>query len=314
MLASIDNANISSIDCKNTPMTEMKPKLSVIVPISGGPDRIKHLGEWFEFTNLISLEVILVEDNLQKETQEELQFQLSKFPKEYSLLRVTGEFGNPGTARNAGIEKRTGDWVAFWDSDDQPKLSKIAQILSQFSLTDVDYIYTDFLIFNESNQETTQNRFASKSENTNLSLIALEPGIWRFIFREKVIRNINFPPLRMGEDQIFLAKLNLQKWHGKYLQINAYVYSKNIGSQLTKDRLRYKYLENSVSEMLDLLNSDASKFAKLVVIRQSLTLLINGSVPSKLIAIKALLLSTVTYRSWHELIYVISKELKALAG
>ena len=112
-------------------MSLEKPKLSVIVPVSGEPDRILFLGSWFKPTNVIHLEVIIIEDNLTQETKKELDRQLLELSSQYSQIRVVGNFGNPGDARNAGLIKATGDWIAFWDSDDLPNLDTVAEILAE---------------------------------------------------------------------------------------------------------------------------------------------------------------------------------------
>ena len=58
-------------------------------------------------------EVIVVDDNSTDGTQEQLA------PYRDRLRLVTGVFGSPAAARNAGIRAATGDLISFLDSDDE---------------------------------------------------------------------------------------------------------------------------------------------------------------------------------------------------
>ncbi len=288
-------------------MTLGMPNLSLVVPVSGDPNRIKHLGTWFESSGLISIEVIIVEDNLRIETQLELEKQLSDFPREISVARIAGNFGNPGDARNAGLAKITGEWVAFWDSDDLPNLAVVQEILLEPESRVADFIYADFLISNEVSKKTIQNKFASQSSSVNLSLVALEPGIWRFVFKRNILGSTRFPPFKMGEDQLFISRLELHNRRGRYIRKNSYTYFKGKMGQLTENINRVKYLESSLSEHFVLLKMRPSKFVKLVVLRQSITLIAKGNYSLKSTGLKFLAKAIFLHRSWHEFIYILSK-------
>jgi hypothetical protein len=63
------------------------------------------------------------------------------------------------------------------------------------------------------------------------------PGIWRWAFQRPIIDGVFFPNLLMGEDQVFLANLNidwLKVYRGKE---NVYDYIQGNPSQLTASRL-----------------------------------------------------------------------------
>jgi glycosyltransferase involved in cell wall biosynthesis len=289
-------------------MTLEKPKLSVIVPVSGEPDRIMFLGSWFRPTNIIHLEVIIVEDNLTQETKMELDRQLLELYSQYSQIRVVGNFGNPGDARNAGLTKATGDWIAFWDSDDLPNLGAVAEILIEPESRKSDFIYTDFLIKYDSTGIVAQNSYATENQIVDLSLVALEPGIWRFVFKQKMLEGFSFPAFRMGEDQIFMTKLELHKHKGRYVKRNTYIYRKGITGQLTENQDRIKNLEPSLAEQLVLLRKQPSKFGRIVVIKQSVTLILTGKISSKLKGFQGLIRAAIVYQSWRELIYVLVKQ------
>lgn len=63
------------------------------------------------------------------------------------------------------------------------------------------------------------------------------PGIWRWAFKRPIIDGVFFPKLLMGEDQVFLANLNVN-WLKVYrAKENVYDYIQGNPSQLTASRL-----------------------------------------------------------------------------
>jgi glycosyltransferase involved in cell wall biosynthesis len=287
-----------------------KPKLSVVVPVSGDPERIKGLGLWFEETESINIEFIVVEDNLMPRTRAELDTQLSQIPEGFSLKRISGNFGNPGDARNAGLLESTGDWLTFWDSDDLPRVTTVAAILSEPSINGFDYFYTDFLLSDHDYSNLKQNKFASQIPVVNLALVALEPGLWRFYFKSKMLQSSRFSSLLMGEDQLFLSNLELHKLKGKYFQQNSYIYRKGSPGQLTMNSNRIAFLETAIYEQLFSIKRNDSKFRRITIIRQSLSLLRTGENKYKRSGFKVVFKMLFVHKAWRELLFVISQEIR----
>lgn len=102
----------------------MNPKVSVIIPVyNTGKDAVKLVMKIKNGTYK-NLEIILVDDGSTDETTElleefvrqyKIKYQGKKVPK---LRLLQKENGGAASARNAGIEKATGDFISFVDSDD----------------------------------------------------------------------------------------------------------------------------------------------------------------------------------------------------
>jgi hypothetical protein len=117
------------------------------------------------------------------------------------------------------------------------------------------------------------------------SNIPLNPGIWRWAFKQEILNGLKFVPFRMGEDQCFLfdvRPLNKKIYiHDK----SVYVYIINRDGQLTRNKKAIneipsslKYLFSQVKQQNGLLNY----FETVIILRQSLTAIKKGNRPTKL--------------------------------
>ena len=210
--------------------------LSAIVPITNMAGKLGFLKSWLEESSRYDLQVILVHDYRDLETKIELELIVNNLvlPR---LKLVHGEFGNPGKARNIGLELATGDWIAFWDSDDLPQLANIFSRMEEKYLS-ADVLIGRYQVFNVQDQSIQY----SDAIAPNMSSVEINPGIWRMIFWRSSIADSRFPSLRMGEDQVFLSSIKLSELSKKFYPEVFYQYNVGNSFQLT----------NSNSAMFDL--------------------------------------------------------------
>jgi hypothetical protein len=110
------------------------------------------------------------------------------------------------------------------------------------------------------------------------------PGIWRFAFKKELIKGRRFPDYRMGEDQVFLAKILLSEQNYLRYEEIVYGYSCNNPGQLTKDRKAVSDLEFAIKEMLEIISHSqlSTKVIQMLLSRQILTLLKRGTLRLRL--------------------------------
>ena len=105
---------------------------------------------------------------------------------------------------------------AFWDGNNLWKIrfspTEVGSWSWQSSSADAslensgnDYLISSFSI-NTENGSTV--KYLERKKQRIYKLIA-EPGIWRFIFKTEIIKDIKFPDIKLGEDIIFLSTLKL---------------------------------------------------------------------------------------------------------
>jgi len=187
---------------------------------------------------------------------------------------------NPGTARNVGLQICTTRWVTFWDSDDAAYPEELMEMILAAEKESSDVAigrYTKVAQKDlEKNLRQTANSEKLSDKNWQLE-VGLSPGIWRFAFKSEVIKNIVFPELRMGEDQVFIQR-TFQKDVSIHLD-EKIVYEYRIGNsqQLTTDRSNLNDLTLATDISINEFSSVHKKFrdiAKIMIIKKCLTLLL----------------------------------------
>lgn len=225
------------------------PKLSVVVPIGPGSERISNVETWLKDALAEDIEVILVHDSNIREEQQ--QFKILAESHKHQRLRTTQvSYGNPGETRNSGIQFATGTWIAFWDSDDLPLVVKFLEMIKIADQKDFLYSVGGFQVHNSESGEKSY--YSPPNDHSSLATeIAVTPGIWRFAFRSATVKGIRFNSFPMGEDQDFLIEAigDLSKLflYSSYV----YEYRQSVNGQLTSDRTSQRKLSHSLEWLTD---------------------------------------------------------------
>ena len=222
---------------------------------------------------------ILVHDGLDEVTNKEVSDLAASYKAKYLNLVVN----SPGLARNYGLQHADSEWVAFWDSDD---IGSVKEAISSIHNSPLN---TDFILAGYS-QMSQRTKIVNQVSTPigNFSMAMINPGIWRFIFRRSAIVNTNFPPYRMGEDQVFLARLLINESLVYFSDKNVYLYVDGEGGQLTKDKKAVSEILLAIDEITQIITHNSRQYSYLRVMR---TRMITTALKHKLIPLyKALIL------------------------
>ncbi len=242
--------------------------LSVVVPITKMAGRFENLESWLMGALECEIEVILVHDVQDDMTGVEIAAKFKEI--NHSKLKfLEGKFKSPGLARNKGISESTGKWIAFWDADDvpNPQAAKSLVELSQ-DQSAVQLIVGSYEVRSPSGQTFIDARHG------DINGIAVNPGIWRMIFKRGLMEGRSFSNSKMGEDQEFIASLDPWDLNVKYSEIALYRYYFGGDYQLTSDGSNLRDLVNVTKRLLNRLeigNSKANTFIATLIIRQIIT-------------------------------------------
>jgi glycosyltransferase involved in cell wall biosynthesis len=235
--------------------------LSIITPVTLMAGKLDKLKSWLIKLEDYDFETILVHDKRDEKTSLEIiDFLHSLSNRNVKLYE--GRYGSPGTARNVGIQVASAEWVCFWDSDDFPHLENVRVLVDSLCNSNIDCIIGSF---NRVNEISGIKEVKSLGRNFQVDL-ALNPGIWRFIFRKKSFGDLTFTSLLMGEDQVFLA--NYLKNDTKYVVRNECVYTYFVGSanHLTKQKKALNDSSLAAEALLNIAKSKSNYIKKIVSI------------------------------------------------
>lgn len=258
--------------------------LSVVIPIGNLGRDYENLKSIVTSVPEKEVELVLILD-----TDETLAFgQLSELCRNkrlnhYKILNCADR--NPGSSRNIGIKEALGEWIIFCDSDDVPILSNLLDAISQVNDA-YDIVIGSFFSENTFGIRTPHLLF-EKNPSINWHLISLNPGVWRWLIRKKLLEHIMFPNFSMGEDQFFLIKLLSAPARIKFVSEFFYVYRTSTKDSLTSNSIKLSDLLKIIE--LEISYMKAINFRHVVAInmifRQMITLFIRGNIRLKLLTI-----------------------------
>lgn len=247
--------------------------LSIVVPVSKIAGKSEFLKSWIFGVDYNLVEVLLVHDVQDDQTSSEIHSIIARAPNVKILER---QVNSPGAARNLGNQNVSGKYITFWDADDYPDYQEYVHESLR-----LDSLNGDCSILNFETEITPQNYKAVLHKN-NLLFVAFNPGIWRWIFRKESLSGINFPNLRMAEDQVFLARYLEHQREIIFSERVSYRYMRSGPHQLTRNPDALVDLIESAHFTSGLIrNSQNLSFTFILFMRQCLTGIKKGYFPVK---------------------------------
>lgn len=266
----------------------MNQTVSIICPIRNMEGKLQNLNSWVKECGP-QFQIILVCDSSTDNTFDELQSIQSSLPST-QIEVLEGDFGSPGSARNAGIRKASKDWIVFWDSDDlgHPKvlLEELRSVEAEF----LDAVIFGYEIYSGEQKVESWTRWPIGSKKC-IDGITLNPGIWRFCFKRISLGSLTFPKLRMAEDQLFLNEFLMMSPHLSFSDEIIYQYFVNVENQLTSLAPALEDLSDASDSLYRLLrkNSDSAVFTVRIYGKILLTQVKKCRLPKKVRAIPRLM-------------------------
>lgn len=258
--------------------------LSVICPIRDMAGKLDFITEWiFECKKNKQIQVIMIVDESKDSTKIDIQRLCGN---EQNCHVLEGRFNNPGGARNLGLRFAKGEWVCFWDSDDIPNVKEFLRMCEFASKNNADICFGHYEKYNELTFKREKSEVWTMEVNSNLKIVARNPGIWRIVFSKDLIKNNRFELIRMAEDQIFIMQTVLKCKRPTFY--NGFVYTYAFGSNYhaTKNKTALKDLKtaNSKSRQIlsEALKSPYYKFAEMITLKINISYIKYGSFSEKI--------------------------------
>ncbi|MCG5529704.1 glycosyltransferase [Halorhodospira halochloris] len=113
-----------------------QPKISVIIPAYNTELYVKEALESVAQQDHSNIELICIDDASEDGTADAIRSFEPEF-NEFILLQQSSRVG-PGAARNIGLQKASGEYIAFLDSDDQMAPNMMSELLASLLAHDAD--------------------------------------------------------------------------------------------------------------------------------------------------------------------------------
>lgn len=208
-------------------------KLSVIVPVYMVEEYLAECIESIIHQTYTNLEIILVDDGT-KDTGGKICDEYQE--KDQRIIVIHKENGGLSSARNAGIERATGKYITFVDSDDYLMPDMYQKMMDVMQKYKTDAVCCDFATDNQNAQESSVTDTEVLSKEKAISHMLDESGYkcyaWNKIFKLSDYEGIRYPQGRFYEDIYTTFRL--------FLKADAIGY-------LKEPLYRYRYRENSIT-------------------------------------------------------------------
>lgn len=197
-------------------MYHMEHLVSVVIPVYNAEKYLREALDSIINQTYINLEIVCVDDGSTDSSPEILEEYKAK---DNRIVVYRKENSGGGAARNYGIERTTGDYLYFFDSDDIAKNSLIEKALSKAVETNADIVAFDAYTFKDDNielktlkkgfnrsilEDFDKETFSYKDfPNKILSIINIVP--WNKLIRREIVmkNNVRFDEISSSDDLTF---------------------------------------------------------------------------------------------------------------
>lgn len=213
------------------------------MPISRMANELSELETWIRDSSGLDIEVIIVHDIQDEETEDQLVSLFASL-QDHRLKFIQEKVDSPGLARNLGLKIAKGKWIAFWDADDLPDAKQALSSIQENPNSEI--IIGRYIV----HQRKSGNEEVSSEDDLNLYKIGVNPGLWRMLFRHSILAGQQFSATKMGEDQVFIAKINFDSKSISFTNRVLYKYFKGRPNQLTNSKIKLDDLITTFEEIL----------------------------------------------------------------
>lgn len=217
-----------------------------------------------------NIELILYDDASTDNTREIIELYSEKYKNIIPIFSNINQ--GPGVGKDSAIEKSTGKYVMFIDSDDEYDEKMCENLLNEIN-DDIDIVSCNYEIFDGFYSGAVYCKFKEDYKSKSKSLLSHDELIYlpssmvvnRMFKRNIIIKNnIKFTSLRNGEDELFLRHyllysknlIHLNDYAGYRIHKQDDSISK---SQTVEDLFSYLLVCEKIKEIYKMANVDMSK-------------------------------------------------------
>ncbi len=180
--------------------------LTIVIPAYNINQHKENLLSWISNPIISKAQKIVIHDSSDGNDSTDFERSIASINE---ILFIKSNCNSPGAARNLGIESSDRDWIVFWDADDQPQLDHFEEVFYQLVKKTNSIGVASYEVRDQEDFINSSRILCSHTVQGSNRDLMVNPGIWSWIFRRSFIGLTRFSNLKRGEDQLFLASLNV---------------------------------------------------------------------------------------------------------
>lgn len=163
----------------------MQPKVSIIVPVYNTQDTLERCLDSLVDQTLDAIEILVINDGTPDDSQKIIDLYVQNYPEKIkAFIKPNGGLSD---ARNYGIERAQGEYLAFVDSDDYVDLDCYERMIRRAEEDDADVVSSPVTYVQERSIHKrlfNRKRFGQKAEEDPYILIKANSFAWNKIYRK----------------------------------------------------------------------------------------------------------------------------------
>jgi len=238
-------------------------EITGVIPVGNLARDKKNLAKIIRLGKIFPVKIIIVMDCQDYESILDFKEINSEILGEQVQI-LESDSGNPGGARQVGLQFVDTDWVCFWDSDDLPDFENIIRSIEGVS-PDRKILIGGFTIVDSAGNKIKANKFDIAHQDWCMRELGRNPGLWRFAIKVEILKNISFKNLSMAEDQLFIAEILALGEEIEFNEENFYFYNAENPSSLTKNAQAFLDLNSASAYMREILNRSSERHIRTIL-------------------------------------------------
>lgn len=190
----------------------MYPIISVIVPVYNGQEYLANCIKSIEAQDYPALEIIIINDGSTDETGKVCDSLTEQFK---NIQVITMQDEGVSAARNAGMERASGEYLMFVDADDVLHPKAISLLYDTLVKTGSDISGCGFFVWSDRKEqekglkqeieEAEDTRIYSREEFLKEGILGGDTRCWGKLYKKALVSGCTFQRgLTIGEDMLFL--------------------------------------------------------------------------------------------------------------
>lgn len=222
----------------------MNNKVSIIVPVYNIEKYVAKCIESIINQEYKNIEIILVNDG-SKDSSLEICEKYKKTDRR--IIVIDKKNGGVSSARNAGLDVASGDYIVFVDGDDYLKPDFITYMLGLINDNDCDFGLSKNCYKYENEEQVSEDKVVVM-DKVDATVLLLSPrvdvGCWNKIYRKSFIKNLRFDENQFfGEGLQFITKVSQLSTHTAVGERKVYHYRQDNNLSATK-KFKFKNFIN----------------------------------------------------------------------